>query len=97
MDPTNWIYIGIAVAVGQIIPFIVYGIDKRLAIAGKSRISELSLLVLTFIFGIFGSFLAMIIFRHKTIKGSFRAKFAGVSIVRVLVLGGIVALLLFVF
>jgi len=97
MDPINWLYIGIALVVCQIIPFIVYGIDKRLAIKGKSRISELSLLVLTFLFGIIGSFLAMIIFRHKTIKGSFRAKFAVVTIVRVLVLGGIVTLLIFVF
>lgn len=96
MDPINWLYIGIALAVCQTIPFIVYGIDKRLAIKGKSRISELSLLILTFLFGIIGSFLAMIIFRHKTIKGSFRAKFAVVSIARVLVLGGIVALLIFV-
>ena len=97
MEPITWMYLGIALAACQIIPFIVYGIDKRLAIAGKSRISELSLLVLTFLFGIIGSYLAMILFRHKTIKSSFKTKFVIVSIIRVLVLGGIVALLIFVF
>ena len=97
MDPIIWLYIGIGLAISQTIPFIAYGIDKRLAIADKGRISELSLLVLTFLFGILGSFLAMILFRHKTIKGSFRNKFAVVSIVRLLILGGIVALLLLAF
>ena len=97
MEPITWMYLGIALAVSQIIPFIVYGIDKRLAIIGKSRISEFSLLTLTFLFGILGSFLAMIMFRHKTIKGSFKTKFTIISILRVIVLGGIVALLIFVF
>ena len=48
--------------------FILYGIDKLLAIKKKNRISEFSLLLISFLGGSIGSILGMIIFNHKTKK-----------------------------
>ena len=51
--------------------FILYGIDKLLAIKKKNRISEFSLLLISFFSGGIGSILGMIIFNHKTKKVKF--------------------------
>ena len=51
--------------------FILYGIDKLLAIKKKNRISEFSLLLISFFGGGIGSILGMIIFNHKTKKVKF--------------------------
>ena len=48
--------------------FILYGIDKLLAIKKKNRISEFSLLLISFLGGLIGSIIRMIIFNHKTKK-----------------------------
>ena len=55
----------------NIVSFIVYGVDKRLAIKNKSRISIVTLLSLAGIGGSVGSLLGMYIFRHKTKKSYF--------------------------
>ena len=55
----------------NIITFITYGIDKALAKAQKFRISEATLLMLSFIFGSVGALLGMIVFHHKTKKKKF--------------------------
>jgi len=49
-----------------------------------SRISEMKLLISSLIGGTIGSFLAMLIFRHKVKKMSFVIKFLLVIIVQVL-------------
>jgi len=49
-----------------------------------SRISEMKLLISSLIGGTIGSFLAMLIFRHKVKKMSFIIKFLLVIIVQVL-------------
>lgn len=54
------------------ISFIVFFIDKRKSIKSKRRISENTLLLLSFLFGSLGAFLSMKIFRHKTQKLKFR-------------------------
>ena len=51
--------------------FIIYAIDKFLAIHKKERISEFSLLFISVIGGVIGSILSMIIFNHKTRKLKF--------------------------
>lgn len=55
----------------NIITFLIYGIDKKLAKGKKQRISEFSLLFLTFLFGGFGGIMGMKVFRHKTKKKKF--------------------------
>lgn len=50
----------------NVITFIVYGVDKSLAIKHKWRISEATLIILAAIGGSIGAFLGMQIFRHKT-------------------------------
>ncbi len=51
--------------------FLLYGIDKIKAIKNKYRISEKSLLIMSFFGGGIGSLLGMKVFRHKTKKISF--------------------------
>lgn len=55
----------------NIISFLTFGLDKRLAIKHKYRISEGILLTLTLVGGELGSILGMIIFHHKTRKIKF--------------------------
>ncbi|WP_446715133.1 DUF1294 domain-containing protein [Cloacibacterium sp. TD35] len=52
-----------------------FGFDKRNATRGENRISELVLLLLSFLGGSVGSLLGMLIFRHKISKTSFKIKF----------------------
>jgi len=56
----------------NIISFILYGIDKFLAISNHYRISEFLLLSLGFIGGVVGSIFGMFVFRHKIRKNKFK-------------------------
>lgn len=64
--------------------FLVYGYDK--AIAGKdwTRVPERNLLALALAGGTLGALAGMRLFRHKTIKKSFRLKFWAVVCVQVI-------------
>lgn len=55
----------------NLLAFITYYVDKKLAKRKKFRISEKSLFFLSFMGGSIGSLLAMYIFRHKTKKKKF--------------------------
>jgi len=70
-------YLETYIIIINIFTFIIYGIDKLRAIIKSShnRISENRLLFLVLIGGVIGSFLSMIIFRHKIKKLSFLIKF----------------------
>jgi uncharacterized membrane protein YsdA (DUF1294 family) len=59
----------------SLIAFVLYGIDKRRAIQKKPRISERTLHILSLLGGWPGAHLARRLFRHKTIKISFRLVF----------------------
>ncbi len=61
----------IALLVWNLVTFLIMGIDKRLAIKGKRRISEGTLIMLALLFGAVGVFLAMFAFHHKTKKPLF--------------------------
>ena len=76
----------ILITVLQIVPFLIYGIDKLFAQLGIFRIPEKALLATTFFFGILGSIAAMIIFKHKTRKNSFRHNFTVIALLRIIVL-----------
>ena len=76
----------ILIMVLQILPFLIYGIDKLFAKLGVFRIPENVLLSSTFFFGILGSIVAMMIFKHKTRKTSFRHDFKVIALLRIIVL-----------
>lgn len=63
--------INIYLLIINIISFLLMGIDKYQAIKNKNRISEYSLIVLSFFGGSIGTLLGMIIFRHKIRKPKF--------------------------
>ena len=50
----------------SLLAFILYFVDKRKAINGSWRIKEATLLLVSFLGGVFGGYPAMLIFRHKT-------------------------------
>jgi uncharacterized membrane protein YsdA (DUF1294 family) len=52
-----------------------YGFDKARARAGGSRVPERILHLLALAGGSFGAWVGMALFRHKTLKGRFRAVF----------------------
>ncbi len=76
----------------NLIPFLLFGIDKIKAVNKRWRISEKALLKFSLI-GPFGSFLAMKIFRHKINKPRFYVGIPFFAIVQ----GIIVAIALIVY
>lgn len=56
----------------NLISFAAFGIDKRKAVKGRFRISELTLFVLSLAGGSPGGLAAMYTFRHKTKKWYFK-------------------------
>jgi len=65
------IYIALA---ANLIAFLQFAIDKRLAEKQKRRISEAQLVFPAVFGGIIGSVIGMLVFRHKTKKRSFQLK-----------------------
>lgn len=58
-----WYLVGI-----NILSFLIYGLDKYLAIKKAYRVSEYSLFILSIFGGAIGSLLGMKVFHHKTRK-----------------------------
>ncbi|WKL42442.1 DUF1294 domain-containing protein [Flavobacterium sp. ZE23DGlu08] len=69
----------------NLVAFSIIGVDKRLAIQQKRRISERNLLLTSLIGGTIGSGLAMLVFRHKTSKMSFLWKFFLIGILQLFI------------
>lgn len=59
----------------SVLAFVMYGIDKRRAVKNAPRISERTLHLLSVLGGWPGAHLARLMFRHKTLKISFRVVF----------------------
>jgi uncharacterized membrane protein YsdA (DUF1294 family) len=70
----------------NLVAFSIIGVDKRLAIQQKWRISERNLLFTSILGGTIGSGLAMLFFRHKTSKESFLLRFYGIIVIQILIL-----------
>ncbi len=68
------IYLLLTVACSVIV-FVLYGIDKRRAIKAKPRISERTLHLFALAGGWPGAYLGSRLFRHKSLKVSFRVVF----------------------
>src|SRR4051812_29333430 len=79
LDTTNswsWpVWLGCWLLVVNVVTFSYYGYDKVRAQGGEGRVPELVLHGLAAVGGSPGAFLAMWLFRHKTVKGSFRILF----------------------
>lgn len=82
----QWLGVAIIYGTMSIITLIMYGLDKAAARKRESRISERSLLLCGLACGWPGGMLAQRLFRHKTVKPSFRIAFAGTVIFNCLVL-----------
>jgi uncharacterized membrane protein YsdA (DUF1294 family) len=70
----------------NILTFVVYGLDKRLAITGGRRVPENVLLFLAFAGGTPAAYAARAYFRHKTIKRPFITRLRWILIVQIGVL-----------
>ncbi|WP_346985606.1 DUF1294 domain-containing protein [Chryseobacterium sp. POE27] len=67
----------------NIFSFILFGIDKRKAIKHQRRISEFTLLSITFLGGTVGALLGMVVFRHKISKRNFLLKFGFLVLIQI--------------
>ncbi len=75
------------------VTFIYYGLDKFLAQRSGYRIPEVALHTLGALGGSPAALLAMWLFRHKTLKASFRILFWGIVIAQIAILGYVAKLL----
>lgn len=75
----------------NIFAFVIMSYDKRLAKMKRTRISENNLLTISILGGSLGILSAMILFRHKTSKGSFVLKFIFTILIQLIVLFWIVS------
>ena len=80
------IYLLLTVACSAV-AFVMYGIDKRRAVKAKPRISERTLHLLALAGGWPGAYLGSRLFRHKTLKVSFRIVFWLTVAVHLMVIG----------
>lgn len=76
----------LAYAAVSAIAFIVYGLDKSAATAGRQRTPETTLHFLGFICGWPGALLAQRVFRHKSRKAAFQSTFWGTVALNVIAL-----------
>jgi uncharacterized membrane protein YsdA (DUF1294 family) len=70
----------------NLITFLAFGYDKAIAGSQRMRVPEIVLLALTFFGGTVGALLGRIVFRHKTVKASFRVKFWVVLVIQIALL-----------
>ncbi|ASK29619.1 hypothetical protein CEY12_05650 [Chryseobacterium sp. T16E-39] len=66
--------------------FFIFGVDKKRAKKYQRRISENTLLLLTFFGGTIGALSGMFVFRHKILKKSFLLKFGLVVLIQVVLI-----------
>ncbi len=85
-------FIFVLLLVMSLLSFLIFGIDKRIAVKSKGRrVPERVLIALTVFGGALGSFLAMLIFRHKTRHAKFTVTVTVCLCVQLLLLIGILA------
>jgi len=73
----------------NVVAFAYYGYDKACARSSSRRVPELVLHGLTFAGGSVGAYAGMRLFRHKTVKGSFRIFFWFLVIMQVLLVAAV--------
>ena len=65
------------------VEFVVFWIDKNAAVAGRRRIPEFTLWLLSAVGGIWGGWIAMFLVRHKIRKMSFCFAMAVISAIHI--------------
>lgn len=68
----------------NLVTFAAFGIDKAKARGDRRRIPEAQLLTLSWATGLFGGWIGMRVFRHKTRKSSFLVKMSAVTLLNLL-------------
>ncbi|MBQ7844839.1 MAG: DUF1294 domain-containing protein [Clostridia bacterium] len=76
----------LVIAVMNLLAFALMGIDKHRAKAGKWRIKEATLFLVTGLFGGLGGTLGMFAFRHKTKHWYFKLGFPAQLVVQVILI-----------
>lgn len=76
----------LVIAVMNVLAFALMGIDKHRAKAGKWRIKEATLFLVTGLFGGLGGTLGMFAFRHKTKHWYFKLGFPALLVVQVILI-----------
>lgn len=66
-------FVAVALAVINLMTFLIFGLDKRAAVERGARVPERTLLTLAALGGSPGALLARAVFRHKTRKQPFGA------------------------
>lgn len=77
--------IALAIAVMNVLAFALMGIDKHRAKAGKWRIKEATLFLVTGLFGGLGGTLGMFAFHHKTKHWYFKLGFPTLLVVQIFI------------
>ncbi|MFT7461931.1 MAG: uncharacterized membrane protein YsdA (DUF1294 family) [Pseudohongiellaceae bacterium] len=72
----------------SLVTFLIFGYDKAICKGGWMRVPENTLLLLVATGGTVGALAAMNLFRHKTVKASFRNRFWVAVGIQLLVLAG---------
>ena len=78
----------LGVLTGYLLAILIYGYDKLISGRGWTRVPEKVLHSLAFFGGSPGALIAMLWFRHKTVKGSFRAMYWAIVFLQVALLIG---------
>ena len=81
-------YFLIYLALINLVTFLTWGWDKRAAKKGARRVPEKRLLWMAFWLGAPGAWAGVRVFRHKTIKRSFRVRLIAISVLQIALLLG---------
>ena len=88
------LYLEIYLLIINLISFITFFIDKRKSIKNKWRIRENTLHLLSLVGGVYGSIVAMLLFRHKTKKPKFCIITTIALVINIFIVYGLVTYLL---
>jgi uncharacterized membrane protein YsdA (DUF1294 family) len=88
--PTWFHYLAAWLLSVNVVAFAYYGYDKSCARSASRRVPEAVLHGLSFAGGSLGAYAGMQVFRHKTVKGSFRIFFWFVVVMQVLLIAAVV-------
>ena len=93
MTAWQWLVISVWLAGVNLVTFAMYAWDKRAAGRNRRRVPERSLLTAALLGGSPAAFVAGRMMRHKTVKRSFRVRFALVVVIQLALIALVVYLL----
>ena len=93
MTPWQWLVVAVWLAGVNLVTFAMYAWDKRAAGRSRRRVAERSLLTAALLGGSPAAFVAGRMMRHKTVKRSFRVRFALVVVIQLALIALVVYLL----